>query len=55
MLAGSGSAAGGGDFFCRAWNHLEWHVQGAYQDLTHLHRDIDKYIFNLDDGDPDRY
>jgi hypothetical protein len=51
----SGCASGGGDFFYRGWKHLEWHVLGAYKDLTQLHRDIDKFIFNLDDRDPDRY
>ena len=50
-----GCAAGGGDFFYRGWKHIEWHVLGAYKDLTQLHRDIDKFIFNLDDRDPDRY
>ena len=55
LLSFSGCAAGGGDFFYRGWKHLEWHVLGAYKDLTQLHRDIDKFIFNLDDRDPDRY
>src|SRR6516162_4485866 len=35
----SGCAAGGGDFFYRGWKHFEWHVLGAYKDLTQLHRD----------------
>ena len=55
MVTFSGCAAGGGDFFYRGWKHLEWHVLGAYKDLVQLHRDVDRYIFNLDDRDPDRY
>lgn len=51
----SGCAAGGGDFFYRGWKHLEWHVLGAYKDLVQLHKDFDKFIFNLDERDPDRY
>ena len=51
----SGCAAGGGDFFYRGWKHLEWHVLGAYKDLVNLHRDIDKFVFNLDERNPDRY
>jgi len=55
-LAGfSGCAAGGGDFFYRGWKHLEWHILGAYKDLVNLHHDIDKFVFNLDERDPDRY
>jgi hypothetical protein len=55
MFTFSGCAAGGGDFFYRGWKHIEWHVLGAYKDLVQLHRDIDRYVFNLDDRDPDRY
>lgn len=51
----SGCAAGGGDFFYRTWKHLEWHILGAYKDLVELHREIDRYVFNLDERDPDRY
>ena len=51
----SGCAAGGGDFFYRGWKHLEWHILGAYKDLVNMHRDIDKFIFDLDERDPDRY
>lgn len=54
-LSFSGCAGGGGDFFYRGWKHLEWHILGAYKDLVNLHRDIDRYIFNLDERDPDRY
>jgi len=54
-LSFSGCARGGGDFFYRGWKHLEWHILGAYKDLVNLHRDIDRYIFNLDERDPDRY
>jgi len=51
----SGCAAGGGDFFYRGWKHLEWHILGAYKDLVEMHRDIDRFIFDLDERDPDRY
>jgi hypothetical protein len=54
-LSFSGCAHGGGDFLYRAWKHFEWHVLGAYKDLVDLHRAIDKYVFNLDERDPDRY
>jgi hypothetical protein len=54
-FAFSGCAAGGGDFFYRAWKHLEWHILGAYKDLVQLHRDVDKFVFNLDERNPDRY
>ncbi len=55
MFSFSGCASGGGDFFYRAWKHLEWHILGAYKDLVNLHRDIDRYVFNLDERDPNRY
>ena len=55
MVTFSGCASGGGDFFYRGWTHIEWHILGAYKDLVQLHRDIDRYVFNLDDRDPDRY
>ena len=51
----TGCARGGGDFFYRGWKHFEWHLLGAYKDMVQLHRDIDRYIFNLDERDPDRY
>lgn len=51
----SGCAAGGGDFFYRGWKHFEWHILGAYKDLVQLHRDVDRYVFNLDERNPDRY
>lgn len=51
----SGCASGGGDFFYRMFKHFEWHVLGAYKDLVEFHRDIDKYVFNLDERNPDRY
>jgi hypothetical protein len=54
-LAFTGCARGGGDFFYRGWKHLEWHFLGAYKDLVNLHKDIDRYVFNLDERDPDRY
>jgi hypothetical protein len=55
MIGFSGCASGGGDFFYRGWKHLEWHILGAYKDLVNVHRDIDRYIFNLDERNPDRY
>ncbi len=54
-IAFTGCARGGGDFFYRGWKHLEWHILGGYKDLVNLHRDIDRYVFNLDERDPDRY
>lgn len=51
----SGCAHGSGDFFYRAWKHFQWHILGAYKDLVLLHRDIDRYVFDLDERDPDRY
>jgi hypothetical protein len=51
----SGCARGGGDFFYRGWKHFEWHVLGAYKDMVEMHRDIDKFVFNLDERNPDRY
>mgnify|MGYP001616224773 FL=1 len=54
-LTFSGCAAGGGDFFYRSWKHVEWHFLGAYKDLVQFHRDVDKFVFNLDDRNPDRY
>src|SRR5206468_976241 len=51
----SGCANDSGSVFYRAWKHLEWHLLGAYKDLANLHKDIDKFIFNLDERDPDRY
>lgn len=54
-LVFSGCAAGGGDFFYRGWKHFEWHVLGAYKDLVQLHKEIDRYVFNLDERNPDRY
>jgi hypothetical protein len=55
MTGFSGCAAGGGDFFYRGWKHFEWHILGAYKDLVNLHKDIDKFVFNLDERNPDRY
>ena len=51
----SGCAAGGGDFIYRGWKHFEWHSLGAYKDLVNLHRDVDRFVFNLDERNPDRY
>ncbi len=42
-------------FYYRGWKHIEWHLLGAYKDLVELHKEIDRYIFNLDERDPDRY
>ncbi len=55
MVSFSGCAQDSGSVFYRAWKHLEWHLLGAYKDLSNLHKDIDKFIFNLDERDPDRY
>ena len=55
MVGFTGCARGSGDFFYRGWKHLEWHILGAYKDLVQFHRDIDRYVFNLDERDPDRY
>jgi hypothetical protein len=55
LFSFTGCASGSGDFFYRAWKHLEWHILGAYKDLCELHREIDRYVFNLDERNPDRY
>ena len=55
VVAFSGCAAGGGSVLHRGWNHIQWHILGAYKDLVNLHEEIDKYVFNLDIRDPDRY
>jgi hypothetical protein len=55
VVAFSGCAMGSGGVLHRGWNHLQWHILGAYKDLTNLHEEIDKYVFNLDIRDPDRY
>ena len=55
MFGFTGCARGGGDFFYRGWKHFEWHILGAFKDLVQFHRDIDKFVFNLDERDPDRY
>ncbi len=54
-LTFSGCARDSGSVFNRVWKHLEWHLLGAYKDLVELHKEIDRYIFNLDERDPDRY
>ena len=54
-VAFTGCARGGDGLFYRTWKHVEWHVLGAYKDLTDLHREFDRYIFDLDERDPDRY
>ena len=51
----SGCASGGGSILHDGWKHLQWHILGAYKDLVNLHEEIDKYVFNLDIRDPDRY
>lgn len=57
VVAGTftGCARDSGSFFYRGWKHIEWHILGAYKDLVELHKEIDRYIFNLDEKDPDRY
>jgi hypothetical protein len=44
-----------GSVFYRVWKHVEWHILGAYKDFVELHKDIDRYAFNLDERNPDRY
>ncbi len=51
----SGCGYGGNSIFHRGWRHVEWHLLGAYKDLINLHKDIDRYVFNLDERNPDRY
>ncbi len=56
VVAVSSSGCGGsGGIFYRAWKHFEWHLLGAYKDLVELHKEIDRYVFNLDERNPDRY
>ena len=55
VIGFSGCAAGGGNIFEDAWKHIQWHILGAYKDLVNIHEEIDKYVFNLDVRDPDRY
>lgn len=54
-VAFTGCARDSGSFWYRAWKHVEWHLLGAYKDLVELHKEIDRYVFNLDERDPDRY
>lgn len=54
-VAFSGCAHDTGNIFYRAWKHVQWHLLGAYKDLVELHKEIDRYVFNLDERDPDRY
>jgi hypothetical protein len=51
----TGCSRDSGSVFYRAFKHLEWHILGAYKDLVELHKEIDRYFFNLDERDPDRY
>ena len=55
VLSFSGCSNDSGSVFYRAYKHLEWHILGAYKDLCELHREIDRYFFDLDERDPDRY
>ena len=54
-VAFTGCARDSGSVFYRAWKHVEWHLLGAYKDLVQLHKEIDRYVFDLDERDPDRY
>ena len=54
-LAQGAFAIGSDDFFYRGWKHIQWHIMGAYKDFAQLHREIDRYFFNLTERDPDRY
>ena len=51
----SGCARDSGSVWYRAWKHIEWHILGAYKDFVQLHKEIDRYAFNLDERNPDRY
>jgi hypothetical protein len=51
----TGCARDPGNVFYRAWKHIEWHILGAYKDFVELHKEIDRYAFNLDERNPDRY
>ncbi len=55
VLPFTGCVHGGSDFFYRGWKHIEWHILGAYKDFVQLHREIDRYVFDLDERNPDRY
>ncbi len=55
LVTFSGCARGGEGLFDHMWKHVQWHLLGAYKDLVELHKDIDRYVFNLDERNPDRY
>lgn len=55
LMMFTGCARGGEGFFDRFWHHVQWHLLGAYKDLVELHKEIDRYVFNLDERNPDRY
>lgn len=54
VLAGCARDTGDG-FFYRTWKHIQWHILGAYKDFVELHKEVDRYFFNLDERNPDRY
>lgn len=39
----------------RMVKHLELHLMPPYRQLIELHREIDYFIFNLDETDPNLY
>jgi hypothetical protein len=54
-VAFTGCARDSGSIFYRGWKHFQWHVLGFYKDLVELHKEVDRYVFNLDERNPDRY
>lgn len=47
--------AGGEDFPYRGWKHIEWHFLKFYKQLVKFHVEVDRFIFDLDEEDPDNY
>jgi hypothetical protein len=55
ILLSCQTGRGGEDWLYRTKKHLELHVLKFYKQLTELHKDIDRYIFDLDIEDPENY
>ena len=57
LFSFSGCRIGGGgeDFPYRGWKHVEWHFYKFHRQLVNLHVQIDRFIFDLDEEDPDNY
>lgn len=51
----SGCSRAGNDFIYRSMKHLELHTLVLYKQFTDLHKDIDRFIFKLDEDDPTIY